>query len=99
VGRGDADVVHHQLDRPAPGQLGGQVGAILGVEVGLHDLAGLAAEHLLDQGVPVDHGDVGPHHDQPLGDRLADAPGGSGYDGSTPPQVAEHIQRRRAGII
>jgi hypothetical protein len=95
VGRGDADVVDHQLDRPDPGQLVGNAGNILGVEVGLDDLAVLGAEGLLElAGVLVHHGDLGPGHDQPLGDRLANAAGGAGDDGTPAAEILEELTDR-----
>ena len=96
VGGGDADVVDHQLDRPVAGQLVGHPDDVLLVQVGLDDLAALGAEGLLEVlGVPVDHGDVGPGHDQPLGDRLADAPGGAGDDGPPALEILEELADRR----
>jgi hypothetical protein len=95
VRRGDTDVVDQQLDRPGPGQLVGQANHVLGVEVGLDDLAVLGAEGLLEQPrVLVDDGHVGPGHDQPLGDRLTDPPGGAGDDGAPARQVVEQPQHR-----
>jgi hypothetical protein len=99
VGRGDADVVDQQLDRAVPGQLVGQAGHVLGVEVGLDDLAALGAEGVLEGvGVLVDHGDVGPGHDQPFGDGLADPAGGAGDDGRPASQVLEQLQHRWPGV-
>jgi hypothetical protein len=96
VGRGDADVVDHQLDRAVPGQLVGHADHVLAVQVGLDDLAGLGAEGLLELvRVLVDHGDLGPGHDQPLGDRLANAAGGAGDDGSPASEVLEELVDRR----
>jgi hypothetical protein len=97
VGGVDADVVDQQLHRPVPEHLAGEVGHVLAVQVGLHDLARLGAEHVLDQAVLVDHGDVGPGHDQPLGDRLADAAGGAGDDGAPSLQVRDELQHRQPG--
>ena len=46
-------------------------------------------------GVLVDHGDLGPGHDQPLGDRLADAAGGAGDDGTPASEILEELTDRR----
>jgi len=99
VPRADPDVVDDELDGRVPGQVVGEADDVVRPKVAFEDLAGLVTERQLEALlVLVDDGHVGAGHDQPLGDRLADAAGRSGHHGTAISQVLREQQGGRAGV-